>query len=158
MRMLRTQNSYSESFTQQISSVFTEQFRNGVNNPISIKVRKNQIRRRLQKKEKLWTRKHRIPWTRRYWKRMDSQGVNYLVSTPRNPPASRNGLRENLENFELWSRITQIAKVSLWVRIILGPSGTWKILQIHARRRSWFCRFYTRIPRNTFILDMIQKP
>ena len=43
---------------------------------------------------------------------MHSQEVISLVSTPRNPPASGDGLRGNLENFELLSRVHQIAKIS----------------------------------------------
>ena len=97
IKMLRTQNSYSESFTQQISSVFTEQFHYGVNSSISIKVRENHIRRKLKK---LWTRKHWNIVNKEILKSMNSQEVKSLVSTTRKLPASGNGLRKILENFD----------------------------------------------------------
>ena len=57
-------------------------------------------------------------------KSMNSQEVNTLVSTSRKPPASGNRLLKNLENFQLRSRVNQIAKISelapFWDAVILG--------------------------------------
>ena len=45
MRMFRRQNSYFERFTQQISSVSTEQSQSGVNSPVKSRMRKSRPRK-----------------------------------------------------------------------------------------------------------------
>ena len=91
MRMLRTQNFYFE-FTQQFSSVSTEQSQTGVKSLI-FKIRENQFRR---------SQKRKTPWTKY------ERGIHkWLFGNPRMEP-SGNRLRDLL-NFESPSKIYQIA-------------------------------------------------
>ena len=86
IRMLRTQNSYSVSLTQEISSVFTEQFQTGL--------RPNEREPTSEK----FTKENSV--NKEMLKSMNSQEVNSLVCARRTPTASGNRWRESLQNFE----------------------------------------------------------
>ena len=112
MRTLQTQKSYFERFTQQISSVLTEQSQAGVKSSVSGRERDLTSERFVTKKKKEQLLKK-------------PQEVNSLVQTPRsNDPVSGKRLRECLQNFETLEKEIQSTKVcedaSFWKRVSIG--------------------------------------
>ena len=101
MTMLRTQNFRFEQFTQQISSVSTEQSQTGVKSSVEHPTRKKLLQTRFASKEH-----------ERILKIVNPQEVDSLVWTPRTgSPASGNGVRESLLNFESLSKRIQCTRV-----------------------------------------------
>ena len=114
MRILRTQNSYFERFTQQISSLSTEQSRVRV---------KSSVKRPNDKEPT--SESFAAEKNEQLLKKVKTQEVDYLVRTPRNDdPASGNGLRECLQSIETLEKSIQCTKVcedaSFWKRISIG--------------------------------------
>ena len=64
-------------------------------------------------------------------KNMNSEAVNFEVCTQRMEPGAVNRLRENLQNFELRSEISQIAKISELASFwdLVSPGRLYKTIQ-----------------------------
>ena len=102
MRIHRTQNSCFAQFTQQISSVSTEQFHAGV---------KSSLNGLLIKKSRPWNNSQQKQ-TSSYWKIVKPQEGNSLVQTPWiENRASGNRLRECLQRFEIQEKGVQFTRV-----------------------------------------------
>ena len=124
MRLLRTQNSYVERCTQQISSVSTKQSQAGVKISVKGRMRKEQTSERFVAKEK-----------EQLLNNVKPQEVHSSVQTSRSDdPASGNRLRECLQNFDTLEKSLQFTK-SLRRCVILEKTPCWNVLQYQCRRR-----------------------
>ena len=136
MRSCRTQNSFFESSTQQISSLSTEQYQNGVKNSI-----KNRTKQRLQKSSRRQSKR----WT--MW--------DHKVHIPRDDQqASGNRFQNARQGFEDLDTETLFASVC-------GAAAFWELVSVGMRcktipdvddgvgGRTPACREYTHLREQT---------
>ena len=128
MRTRRTQNSYFESVTQQISSLSTEQCLIGVKNSV-----KHRTKQRLQKSSRRQSKLWRSETTRSKCSSAHSKGWPAGIGKP-NARHSSNIWKTGCGN--------PIRK-SLWCRGILGTSLCGYAIQNYPWRRWWFWRSNT---------------
>ena len=135
MRMLQTQNSYFERFTQQISSVSTEQPQAGVKSSVKSRMRKSRSRKSSWQKKWAATEecKHArskffgansMEWWSSIWKQIERMSSEFRNTGEKHP------LCKSLRRY-----------------VILEKSLYWNVLQDHCRRRWWFWRSNSSMPR-----------
>ena len=101
IRMLRTQNFYSQPFTQQNQLSIHGAVSNWCEEFGRTPCEKEDVSDKFASKE-----------YEEILKMLNPQEVNSLVRTPRNgSPASGNGLRESLQNFESLSKTNQFTRI-----------------------------------------------